>query len=168
VPLGPGRYGANAEKLIREFGTDLCVVLMLGEKGPFFDVATKDPELVKELPVVLREVAKGIEEDLGIRSEQSFVEGLAQATLANWANMEKSKVAVFDYQKAVRKDPIQLLQLGMMIVLDKPIYIMIPKGVPLSGNFRAVCHGIEEYEHGNEEDFSAAFTRLMTKATKGM
>jgi hypothetical protein len=117
VPLGPGRYGANAEKLIREFGTDLCVVLMLGEKGPFFDVATKDPELVKELPVVLREVAKGIEEDLGIRSEQSFVEGLAQATLANWANMEKSKVAVFDYQKAVRKDPIQLLQLGMM---DRP------------------------------------------------
>jgi hypothetical protein len=45
---------------------------------------------------------------------------------------------------------------------------MIPKGVPLSGNFRAVCHGIEEYEHRERGGFPAAFTRLMTKATKGM
>jgi hypothetical protein len=63
MALGPGRYGANAEKLIREFGTDLCVVIMFGPKGAAFDVATTDPTLVLNLPKILRDVAGELEKD---------------------------------------------------------------------------------------------------------
>lgn len=66
MPLGPGKYGARAEVLLREVGARLVVVITVGvrpEDGAF-DVASVDPSAVAELPAILRRIANGIEQDL--------------------------------------------------------------------------------------------------------
>ena len=65
MPIGPGKYGANAEKLLAEYGGTLAVIVLLGARdGPSFDVATTDPTLLFELPAILRRLADGIQDDL--------------------------------------------------------------------------------------------------------
>jgi hypothetical protein len=64
MAFGPGKYGANAAKLIREHGGSLCVILLVGNRGPGFDVATTDPLLLAKLPELLRATADNIEADL--------------------------------------------------------------------------------------------------------
>lgn len=64
MPLGPGKYGANAEKLLKEHGGELCVVILIGQDGPGFDVATTNPTMMTTLPGILRLVADDIEETL--------------------------------------------------------------------------------------------------------
>jgi hypothetical protein len=61
MPLGPGKYGANAEKLLKEFGGTICVVLPIGGRdGPAFDVCTTNPAAMAALPSLLRTLANEI------------------------------------------------------------------------------------------------------------
>lgn len=64
MPIGPGKYGANAEKLLQEFGGDLCMVILVGPKGPGFDVATTNQSLLQTIPAILRLVADSMETTL--------------------------------------------------------------------------------------------------------
>lgn len=65
MALGPGKYGARAEALLREVGGAVCVVITIdGDKGSAFDVATTDPRHLALLPSVLRRMAKSIDRDL--------------------------------------------------------------------------------------------------------
>jgi len=64
MPIGPGKYGANAEQLLRQFGGTICAVIMNGERGWGFDVATTDPALLRQLSTMLRGMADEIDRDL--------------------------------------------------------------------------------------------------------
>jgi len=72
MPHGPGKYGANAEKLLEQFGGTLCAVIMNGDKGWGFDVATSDPLLLRELPAMLREMADSIDQDVWHGGKRAF------------------------------------------------------------------------------------------------
>jgi hypothetical protein len=61
MPVGPGKYGARAEAILREVGGTLCVVMVIGNKGPGFDVACSDPALLLALPSILRGAADELE-----------------------------------------------------------------------------------------------------------
>ena len=65
MPIGPGKYGANAEKLIREFGTKMCLIIMVGEKpqSASFDCACVDPTLLLSIPEILRNTADEMEKN---------------------------------------------------------------------------------------------------------
>jgi hypothetical protein len=64
MPLGPGRYGARAEKLLRDDNASLVLIVSIGGPlGPAFDVATADPAEIDKLPTLLRSVAKSIERE---------------------------------------------------------------------------------------------------------
>jgi hypothetical protein len=64
MPVGPGKYGARAEAILRDVGGSLCIVLVVGNKGPGFDVASTNPLLLMKVPELLREVADEIERTL--------------------------------------------------------------------------------------------------------
>lgn len=66
MPLGPGKYGARAEQLLREVGGRLVVVITIGHAPNMsaFDVASADPEILLHIPETLRGVAAAIEADL--------------------------------------------------------------------------------------------------------
>jgi hypothetical protein len=76
MAFGPGRYGANAEKLLKEYGGELCVVILVGgDQGPAFDVATTNPVLLATLPGIMRLAADGIEQDLRDQTPRSGAVG---------------------------------------------------------------------------------------------
>ena len=60
MPLGPGKYGANAAALLKQHGGRMCVVIMDGTRGWGFDVATTNPELLRTLPAILHGLADDI------------------------------------------------------------------------------------------------------------
>jgi hypothetical protein len=65
MPIGPGKYGANAEALIQQFGTKMCLVIMVGDtpQSASFDCATADPSLLLSLPEILRNTADELEKN---------------------------------------------------------------------------------------------------------
>lgn len=70
MPVGPGRFGAQAAAILEKTGGDLCVVLIVADaqaaddKQAVFDVATTDPVHVAALPRLLRMLADSIEQDV--------------------------------------------------------------------------------------------------------
>jgi hypothetical protein len=72
MPLGPGKYGANAEQLLKTINAEMCLVILVGgPDGGAFDVATVNPLLIPTIPEVLRRTADNIEATL--RGEQEPV-----------------------------------------------------------------------------------------------
>lgn len=68
MPFGPGKYGANAEELLRKIGGQMCAVMIVdGPQGPGFDVATTNPVHLARLPTLLRLMADDIEKSLGVQ-----------------------------------------------------------------------------------------------------
>jgi hypothetical protein len=103
------------------------------------------------------------------RPSNKQMKQLVEAAWRNYEGMASSRMCLTIFSKGYEKDPVALMQFALAILLDKPLYLMIEKGRPIPANVRAVAAGIEEYDpSGPEEDFQAAATRLMTKATKGM
>jgi hypothetical protein len=64
VALGPGKYGKNAEALLKVVGGDLCIVILSGPDGLGFDVATSNLALLATIPGILRIVADSLDRDL--------------------------------------------------------------------------------------------------------
>ena len=65
MAIGPGKYGARAEQLLREVQARMVVVITVeGVDGGAFDVATDDPVLLAQLPEILRSTADRIAADL--------------------------------------------------------------------------------------------------------
>lgn len=64
MAIGPGKYGARAEAILRDVGGDLCIVILNGREGPGFDLATSNPVLLVAIPGILRLVADQIAADL--------------------------------------------------------------------------------------------------------
>jgi hypothetical protein len=62
MPFGPGKYGANAEALLKHIDADMVIIIVVGgPKGESFDIATRRPELLESIPRVIRGTAKEIE-----------------------------------------------------------------------------------------------------------
>jgi hypothetical protein len=63
MALGPGKYGANAEQILKTTDGDLCLVVVVGGRdGNSFDCACADPTLLLQLPDMLRDLADSIAE----------------------------------------------------------------------------------------------------------
>jgi len=66
MAIGPGKYGAQAEAILKKVGGDLCIVVVASKTDPgrsSFDVATSDPTMIMGLPTLLRALADSIEQD---------------------------------------------------------------------------------------------------------
>lgn len=71
MALGPGRYGANAEAILKTTDAEMCVVMVIGgREGGAFDVACEERALAKmvTLPALLRELADNVERELGVKA----------------------------------------------------------------------------------------------------
>ena len=65
----------------------------------------------------------------------------------------------------IKKEPAAALQFAAAVLLDKPIYILVPKGEKLPPRVELIANGIEEYTPGDEASLKRATIRLMSKAT---
>ena len=68
-------------------------------------------------------------------------------------------VASMDYMK----EPQCALELGIAIMLDKPIALLVMEGVKIPENLRKVAVAVETCDPDNGESVTAASMRLMEK-----
>lgn len=66
------------------------------------------------------------------------------------------------------KDPICLLQLGLAVLLNKPLYLLVRKNVPIPQSLRNIASAIEIVEDDSIEAYQRASKRLLDKASKDL
>jgi hypothetical protein len=95
------------------------------------------------------------------------MESLVRAALRNFHGMKDSSIVLTIFSEDYHKDPVALMQFAMAILLDKPLYLAVPKGRSIPANVRAVASGIEVYDPENMDDFKRASEALLKRATQG-
>lgn len=65
-----------------------------------------------------------------------------------------------DYKKGIDS----LLQFAVAIMLDKPIFLLVPHGVAIPEKVKLMADGIEYFEMGNKESTHDATMKLMQQA----
>jgi len=86
-------------------------------------------------------------------------EALRKAVERTFDKVESSAIFVPLFTKAYSRDPRALMELGMALVLDKPIYLLVQRDTKLPENLRRLACGIEYFTA--EDDVDLAATRLM-------
>lgn len=73
-------------------------------------------------------------------------------------------IALFtdDYTKGIDS----LLQFSIAIMLDKPIFLLVPDSVRIPEKVKRVVDGIEFYKYGDEDSAHKASTKLIQQATE--
>ena len=78
------------------------------------------------------------------------------------AKLDDSALFVSLVSEAYLRDASCLLQLGMAVALDKPIYLAVKRGTVIPENFRRLARAIEEF--ASAEDVEYATKRLIEAA----
>lgn len=63
-------------------------------------------------------------------------------------------------------DPVCLMQFALSVLLDKPLFLLIEKGVNIGKNLIGILEGYEFYESGNDESRKQAMKKLSKKINK--
>lgn len=95
--------------------------------------------------------------------KQSYAAYLKDAVERSAKAMTESDIFTVLLTKAYMKDPVACAQLGLAIVLDKPMYILALDGVEIPENIRRLARHIEPV--ASLDDVGLATRRLLARAT---
>lgn len=87
---------------------------------------------------------------------------LREAVRRNLPPMRESAMFLALFTENYEKDATAVLQFGLAVLLDKPIYLVMPRGTHLPENLRRIAKGIGEYD--SIEDCGAVTKRLLEAA----
>jgi hypothetical protein len=65
----------------------------------------------------------------------------------------------------IRREPAAALQFAAAVLLDKPIYVLVPEGEALPPRVQLLATGVEYYTRGDADSLKRATIRLLSKAT---
>jgi len=88
--------------------------------------------------------------------------GVEDAYQRNYRLIEGSQAFLSLFNKKMAEDPIPAMQLGIAILLEKPIYLLVKKGDEIPSKMRKLADRIEYYE--SEEDLKQAINNLFKEA----
>ncbi len=91
-----------------------------------------------------------------------FNNDFKDVTLNSAEKMKKSHCYLAVLNPSLR-DPIQLIQIGLAVCMDKPIYFIIEKGMPLPRHLARIASGYEFAEPNDINDYKRAVEQLMKK-----
>src|SRR5262245_30462103 len=99
-------------------------------------------------------------------SPEDDMNRLRDAAKRNAEAITGSAVFVCLFSKSMLEDPISLMQMGIAVYADKPIYILVEDSrvLDISENLRRMARGLEVYKADDEESFNQATLRLMDAA----
>lgn len=81
---------------------------------------------------------------------------LKAALKGNRQGMENAGLYLQLWNKEITEDLIAVLQTGLMVLLDKPAYFIIPPGAVLPENLRRLARGVLEVDMSTEAGRVAA------------
>lgn len=68
--------------------------------------------------------------------------------------IEQSEIFMALFNDAMRSDPVCLMQIGLAIYMDKPIFVLVPEGTEIPNNLLSVARRIE-YFKGDAKDMTS-------------
>ena len=89
-------------------------------------------------------------------------EYLRRAVSRTFDKVQGSNVFLALFTAAYQRDPQALMQLGMAVVLDKPLLLLVDGDTPIPENVRRLARAIEVYQ--SLDDLGLATERLLKKA----
>lgn len=81
--------------------------------------------------------------------------------------IEESDAFVSIFTTNYEQNPQCALELGIAIMLDKPIYLLVEKGTPIPSNLKKVANGIEFCDRDDPDGIRKASNRLAVSINKG-
>jgi hypothetical protein len=60
------------------------------------------------------------------------------------------------FTKSVPEDPVAVLQIGLMLILDKPLFLLAPDDMPIPMNLKRLAINISRYQEGNSASYAEA------------
>ncbi len=88
---------------------------------------------------------------------------LKEAAIGSGEKIEDSSLFMSLYTKNYKEDPLCALQLGIAVMLDKPIGLLVPHGVDLADNLKRLAKGIEYFHLDDSKSLEGASERLTDK-----
>lgn len=98
--------------------------------------------------------------------KKEFVAHLNAITKASFDKIKGSDSFISLLTEDALTAPEVLLQIGIAVLHDKPIGLVIWKGVKVSETLEKIAYAIEYVENDSEETLSEACKRLLEKAPK--
>jgi hypothetical protein len=74
-----------------------------------------------------------------------------------------SRVFLTLFSDGYKKDPTALVQLMFAVMMEKPVYMLVPVGTHVPRGLRRLADGIEEYDPAQIESLERATARLIEK-----
>jgi hypothetical protein len=113
--------------------------------------------------------AESREEVWGVREQGKILSTHQAKKLKPWVEssaekMGQSAICMNIFTDDFGKDVQSLIQFSLAIILDKPIYLLVPQGRKIPELVRKVASGIEFYVPENQESLHAATHRLLAQA----
>ena len=94
------------------------------------------------------------------------IEQLKRWTQKTLGKMADSAVFLGLCSENYAEDPNCLIQFALSVLLDKPLFLLIAKGVSPGKHLIRILEGYEFYEPGDEESAKHASERLFVKINK--
>lgn len=91
------------------------------------------------------------------------IEKLKKIAAESAKGLNQSQIMISIFTESYKKDPVTLIQLGMSILMDKPMAFVVPYGVQVPENIIAVAKAIEYYDANDKSTMEIATDRLMNK-----
>lgn len=91
---------------------------------------------------------------------KKFEDALKIQAVRSGAGIEGSGAFISLYTKNYKDDPLCALQLGIAVMLDKPMGFLVPTGFEVVDNLKRLARAIEYYDPDDNESLSTASKRL--------
>lgn len=89
-----------------------------------------------------------------MKKKQHIDERLIHAARRNAEKIANSDFFLVLFNDKMLEDPTPLLQMGLAVYMDKPIYLLVPQDTPIPENLRRMARKIEYY-WANPDDMSS-------------
>lgn len=100
--------------------------------------------------------------EIGMNIPKEDLEVLKGIAERSGEGVRSSSVFLALFSEAWLKDPVPLIQIGIAVMLDKPIAILAIKGAKIPDHIRKIAFAVEEAER--VEDVKVASERIMHRA----
>jgi len=92
-----------------------------------------------------------------------FRESLKRQAKSSFEGISNSAIFLSVLTENVLEDPVPCLEFGMAVLLDKPIYLIVQRGMPVPKNVQTLAKAIEFYDKDNQDSIAAAADALVEK-----
>lgn len=106
--------------------------------------------------------ARGVAHGILLMDEDSK-KWLKAATEDSGEKIEKSAIFMSLFSKSYAKEPLCALQLGIAILLDKPICLMVVEGGKVPEHLKKIAFAIEQVTDTHPDSMKVAYEKIQKK-----